>query len=194
MKLLCASFFTIVLASSAVAGERMVTIDKQGPAPTEQWFGDREWQVDIFGQYTDGNGPDHAGIVREHGWGGGVGVNYFFTRNWGVGVDAVYLNAKEAPALSKDNDREDTYNFSASVIYRFPMESSHLAPYVYVGGGASIDGEAWATAHGGLGLEYRIKPQKFGVFIDSRYTYYGDRFGNGDQGNISARAGFRIIF
>ena len=29
-------------------------------------------------------GPDHAGPIRDHGWGGGVAVNYFFARYFGL--------------------------------------------------------------------------------------------------------------
>jgi hypothetical protein len=158
-------------------------------------FNEHEWQVDIFGQYSVGNGPEHAGIFRDHGWGGGIGINYFFTRNLGIGVDAAWLYAKESPSL-QDEDRGDhttIHNFSGSLIYRFPIDSACVAPYIYAGGGAAVDGEQWASAHGGLGVEYRYA-QNRGVFVDARWTYLGDRFGNGDLNYSSARVGFRFAF
>jgi hypothetical protein len=122
-----------------------------------------------------------------------LGVNYFFTRNFGLGLEASYLSAKEASYLGPSDGRQDIFNFNASLIYRVPMESIRSAPYVFAGGGASVDGEEWATAHAGLGWEYRAT-DRLGVFTDARYTYFGDRFERGDHGNVSARVGLRIVF
>jgi Outer membrane protein beta-barrel domain len=174
-------------------------------------FSEHEWQVDLFGQYSVGEGPHQAGIFRDHGWGGGIGINYFFTRNLGLGVDAAWLYAKESDISlsprellrerirdrfddSNDNDHTTIHNFSGSLIWRFPLDEHCLAPYIYVGGGCHVDGEQWASAHGGVGVEYRIQPQKYGVFLDGRWTYLGDRFGHGDLNFFSTRLGFRFIF
>jgi hypothetical protein len=182
------------LSSPAFAGEKVVTSYKNYKTPIpEACFREHELQLDIFGQYTDGNSPVHAGPIRDHGWGGGIGLNYFFTLNLGVGVEAAWLNARENASLG-DGGYTAIHNYSASLIYRFPIQEKCLAPYVFLGGGVAGDGENWAFGHAGLGIEYRIKPQKLGVFLDGRWTYYGDRFGHGDQNNASARVGLRIIF
>jgi hypothetical protein len=180
------------LATPAFAGE-MVATSKTYKAPVpEECFRAGELQLDIFGQYSDGNSPQHAGPVRDHGWGGGIGVNYFFTLNLGIGVEAAWLDAKENGSLG--GGYTAIQNYSGSLIYRFPIQEKCLAPYVFLGGGVAGDGENWAFGHAGVGLEYRIKPQKLGLFADARWTYYGDRFGHGDQNNASARVGLRIIF
>lgn len=44
---------------------------------TPSCFSDTEWQFDVFGAYQVGNGPDHAGPIHDHAWGGGVAANYF---------------------------------------------------------------------------------------------------------------------
>jgi len=187
------------LLSSGLAGSLTLSNKEyKAPAP-ELCFGDHEWQFDLFGQYTVGEGPDHAATVRDHGWGGGVGVNYFFTRNLGVGIDGAWLYGKEPDRDSGQRSnggshKTTTHNFSGSLIYRMPIDHLCLAPYVYVGGGYAVDGVDWATAHAGAGVEYRISPQKFGVFLDTRWTYYGDRFDRGDLNNFSTRLGFRVIF
>jgi hypothetical protein len=189
--------FAAALTGLAAAGERTVSLGKESkfvePTPC---FADKEWQVDLFGQYSVGNGPKHAGPFADHGWGGGIGLNYFFSRNIGIGVDASWLYAKENGAL-RSIDEHGTHttihNFSGSLIFRLPNDSTCLAPYAYIGGGAAVDGEQWATAHAGLGVEYRYAPNR-GVFVDTRWTYLGDRFGNGDQNNSSARLGFRFTF
>ena len=182
------------LLSSGLAGSLTLSNKEyKAPAP-ELCFGDQEWQFDLFGQYTVGEGPDHAGPVRDHGWGGGVGLNYFFTRNFGLGIDAAWLYGKEPGHGNGGSHKTTIHNFSGSLIYRMPIDHLCLAPYLYVGGGYAVDGVDWATAHTGVGVEYRITPQKFGVFLDGRWTYYGDRFGRGDLNNFSTRLGFRVIF
>lgn len=162
----------------------------------EPCFKEHEWQVDLFGQYSVGE-AGRAGLFHDHAWGGGVGINYFFTRNFGLGVDAAWLDVKEDPRFGRANADSQTttmHNFSGSVIWRFPVDRLCLAPYVYAGGGLHVDGDQWASAHGGVGLEYRIKPNRFGVFVDGRWTYLGDRGGRDDLNFFGARAGFRVIF
>lgn len=184
----------LALAGSAYAGQRVASDSKMVYSPEPECFRAGELQLDIFGQYTDGNAPFHAGTVRDHGWGGGIGVNYFITKNFGVGVDAAWLAAKEAPYSARNNDLTAIHNFSGSLIYRFTMDSKCIAPYVFAGGGVAVNGHQWATVHGGAGVEWRVKPQKLGVFTDARWTYMGERFNRGDINNISARVGVRIVF
>lgn len=184
------------LGTSSFAGPATYSISKESKAVVEEverCFGDNEFQLDIFGQYSDGNAPYHAGIFRDHGWGGGVGINYFFHRNIGLGIDAAWLYAREAP-YEGAGQHTTLHNFSGSVIFRAPIDDACIAPYVYVGGGTHIDGEQWASAHAGAGIEFRIQPQKFGIFLDGRWTYLGDRFGRGDINFSSARVGLRFIF
>ncbi|RYD60389.1 MAG: hypothetical protein EOP84_37045 [Verrucomicrobiaceae bacterium] len=168
--------------------------DYKTPLPPETCFLDRELQIDVYGAYVDGNGGDHAGTIREHGWGGGIGVNYFFTRNIGVGVDGTWIYAEENRGASNDSGDTIFHNFSGSVIVRFPMDEICLAPYLFAGGGFHVDGDQWASAHAGVGLEYRIVPNKVGLFTDARFTYFGDRYGRGDQNNIMVKAGVRFVF
>jgi hypothetical protein len=108
-----------------------------------------------------------------------------------LGVDATWSYAKEGPALG--GGHTTLHHFTGSVIYRFVDDVSCLAPYIYAGGGAALDGAQWATAHGGLGLEYRFSPGR-GVFVDGRWTYLGDRFGHDDLNYFSSRVGFRFVF
>ena len=197
------------LLTNAFAGTPVVSKDYKAPEPIV-CFHEHEWQFDVFGQYSVGEGPHQAGTFRDHGWGGGVGVNYFFTRNLGLGIDAAWLYAKESDISlsprellrerirnrlddSNDNDHTTIHNFSGSLIWRFPIDEHCLAPYIYVGGGCHVDGEQWASAHGGVGVEYRLQ-EKYGVFLDGRWTYFGDRFGHGDLNQFGSRLGFRLIF
>ena len=202
------------LVGTSFAGQPMVSSKEyKQPAPPEHCFNDRELQFDIFGAFTDGNRP-YAGPIQEHGWGGGIGVNYFFSRMLGVGFDATWLAAHDNTGgdvranqdrddgrdeevfeeLGIDSDLTTIHNFSGSLIFRFPIDSACIAPYLFLGAGFHVDGKQWASGHVGGGLEFRIVPQKIGIFVDARYTYFGDRFGYGDQGNVGLRSGVRIVF
>jgi hypothetical protein len=181
------------LAASAFAGHEVVTSGKTYKGPVEEpCFREHELQLDVFGQYYDGNSPDHAGPIRDHGWGGGIGINYFFTLNLGVGIEGSWMSARENRALGSDTTC--IHHYSGSLIWRFPIQDRCVAPYLFLGGGVAADGENWAFGHAGVGVEWRITPQKFGVFADARWTYYGDRFGHGDQNNVGGRVGLRWIF
>lgn len=213
----------IALTGSAFAGERVVKASKSHVVPETDCFRAHELQLDIFGQYSVGEGPDRAGTFRDHGWGGGVGMNYFVTRNFGLGIEGAWLAAKEANYTARAvpgapagapagvpagnlglpgavagiptnaNNRTTVHNFSASLIYRFPIDRICLAPYIFAGGGVAVDGKQWATAHAGAGVEKRLS-SKVGLFTDARWTYLGDRYGRDELGNLAVRAGVRIVF
>jgi len=193
-KLTLSLLMSLGLVGSTFAGQEMASgKEYKQPPPEPTCFKDQELQLDIFGAYADGNRP-HAGVIDEHAFGGGVGINYFFHRNIGVGVDATWLYGGEKDG-DRSNDGDTTYhNFSSSLIFRMPIDAICLAPYAFVGGGFHVDGAQWASAHAGVGLEYRIVPERIGIFTDARFTYFGDRYGNGEQNNIMARAGVRFVF
>ena len=196
--------FGIVALNQSQAGEAIVNDGKEVKetkqvVPEESCFKDRELQLDIFGQYAVGEGPNQAGVMRDHGWGGGVGVNYFFLRYVGVGIDGSWMDVKESPAFARHasfrgDDGVALNSFTGNVYFRFPIEHPCLAPYVYAGGGYYGDGLNWAAADCGVGVEFRIKPQKLGIFLDQRWTYLGDRDGHRDLNFFSSRIGVRFIF
>jgi hypothetical protein len=198
MKKLAFSLLAVAsITATSFGGQMVYAPSKEYKAPVEVGcFLDQELQLDVFGAYVDGNSSDHAGYIRDHGWGGGVGINYFFTRNIGIGVDGIWIYGKENAASSSNRDSDSTvfHNVTGSLIFRFPIDELCLAPYVFVGGGYTVDGDDWASAHGGVGLEYRIVPNKIGIFVDARWTYFGDRYGRGDQNNFLGKAGLRFVF
>lgn len=202
MKKLATSLLSLAGMTTALyAGDTVISSGKESKAVTstvveEPCFKAGEFQIDTFGQYSVGN-SGRVGLFRDHGWGGGIGLNYFFHRNIGLGVDAAWLGAKEDQQFERhdsDGNRTTIHNFSGSLIFRAPIDNTCIAPYLYAGGGFEVDGEQWASAHAGVGLEYRIKPNKVGLFIDGRWTYLGDRGGREDLNFFSARAGVRFVF
>ena len=86
------------------------------PAPCPEFYGDIEWNVNLWGTYvftnTDYNANvDTADLIQstteghtvagsfdryignDHAWGGGADIKYFFYRYFGLGVEGFALNA-----------------------------------------------------------------------------------------------------
>lgn len=180
-----------ILAAQAIAGTRNTPPPTQS-TPATLPFGANETQFDVFGTYLDGKGPDHVGPLRDHGWGGGVGLNHFWTENLGLGIDAAGIYGRENPAHGGSN--KTLFQGTGSLILRLPYQDINLAPYGFLGGGVTGGAGTWASAHAGLGAEYRLVPNQVGIFSDVRWTYYGDDNGHKDLNNFQVRAGVRFAF
>lgn len=154
----------------------------------EHWAhnnGDRytanELSLDFFGAYIAGQrGLEHLfdTNIRKGTWGGGVGVNYFFTRYIGIGGDIII----------PDDGGNFVNNIDGSLIARMPICNSGVAPYLFGGGGRQTQPEWQWTGHLGVGLEYRFNPVT-GIFVDSRYIW-ADK----TQDEILFRAGLKFVF
>jgi len=96
------------------AGKEM----KQVAPPCPDWYGDREWNLNLWGTYTFTNtefapNPSLVDIVQstseggavlgtydhyiggDHAWGGGGDIKYFFCRYAGLGVEGFALDASK---------------------------------------------------------------------------------------------------
>src|SRR6516225_11964070 len=96
------------------SGKEMKQVAYVPPCP--QWYGDREWNVNLWGTYAFTNtefapNPSLVDIVQstsegnpvlgtydryiggDHAWGGGGDLKYFFCRYAGVGVEGFALDA-----------------------------------------------------------------------------------------------------
>jgi len=143
-----------------------------------------ELSFDGFGSYiAPQRGISHLfeTSIRGHRgtWGGGVGLNYFFTRELGIGVDA------NMPA----NGHNLIDSVSGNLIARIPIDPTGLAPYIFGGGGRGTGDPVWNWfAQAGVGLEYRFNPLT-GVFIDGRYIW-NEKTTDG----LMLRSGLRFVF
>lgn len=135
--------------------------DKSIVTDTEQTklylFNEKEWSLDLFGLYAF----EASNGAYDDGFGPGIGLNYFFNRYIGVGLEGYTWNG-------------DGYIGSASgnLILRYPIEDWHLAPYLIAGVGGNFgaeDGEDQINGSGGIGVEYRFN-QNWSVFTDARYV------------------------
>jgi hypothetical protein len=171
----------LAIAGTSFAGHEMVSSGKdykdKNPV-IEPCFKDQELQLDVFGSYTQFT-TGHS--KYQDGFGGGLGVNYFFCKYVGVGVDGNVL----------DGNANGVWTATGSVILRYPIDlgSFCFAPYVFGGGGGMWDGTAVGSGHAGGGLEYRIIKQKLGIYAEGRYTWTG----NGED-NAQFRTGVRFVF
>ena len=174
------TLLAVVLATAATsfAGEA-VSSKKVVVAPqSEDLFRAGEVQLDTFVAGAAGrfNGKNANGL------GGGLGVNYFFTRYFGIGVDDTLGGLNIASGKVFDN-------LQGNLIARYPIESWHLAPYAIAGGGATWgNNKTQGNGNVGGGLEYRIN-RAVGLFVDSRYIY-----GNKGLNESLSRAGVRFVF
>jgi len=141
-----------------------------------------ETSLDIFGSGSVGqrylNNTSGFKANRDVQLGVGVGLNHFFTRHFGLGIEA----------YSEDTQHRFVDNASISFIGRLPINDSGFAPYVFGGGGQQYDPARLWFVHLGGGVEYRFT-DKIGLFTDVRYVFTD---GAKDQG--LGRLGVRFIF
>jgi hypothetical protein len=181
------------LGVSSHAGQADARLQsRSGKSHQSEAFAAEELQIDAFGIAGVGKAPNHAGPFRKDAYGLGLGAAYFPTLNFGLGIDGAWLQGDENSA--RGNGTVDLGQFTASVILRMPIQDLRLAPYGFVGGGVTTGASTMGSAHLGAGLEYRIVPNQIGLFGDTRWTYYGDRFSRADVNNFQFRAGMKFVF
>ena len=181
-KILAIITLTVATTAYSFAGTSVTDSKKVIVAPMEGYlYNANEWQIDA---YTAG-AAGRFNHKSYNGLGGGLGLSYFFTRYFGVGIDDT-LGTLNAHGHLNGNIYD---NFSGNLIARIPIESWHLAPYGFVGGGATWGNHATAgNGDVGVGLEYRFT-KNIGIFVDSRYLY-----GSRSLSETLSRAGLRLAF
>ena len=164
----------IAATSSALAGT--YSLGKKTVIPYEEpcVFRDNEFQIDAFGQGAFNN-QGHPG------WGGGLGLNYFFLRYIGLGVEQSVFGRTGHGA---------EWATLGNLFLRYPICSWNIAPYAMVGGGGLYGtGQGRGVGHVGGGLEIRFT-DNIGLFGDARWLYSGESPHSG----VLARTGLRFAF
>jgi hypothetical protein len=145
-------FFGLLHTTFASAGEALTQRFRRDSSGDS--FASPETTLDVFGSLKV---PDGKGLF-DGDPGIGVGVNHFFTRNFGLGADTGV-------------DKFDWPNHvNASLIGRYPIPKWSLAPYLFAGFGRQFHDVAQWTYHFGGGVDYRIN-HKTGVFLDVGETW-----------------------
>ena len=126
----------------------------------------------------------HTGLFeQDNAFGGGVAINYYFARYFGMGVEGDWLAGEEAIHL-----------LHANLFLRYPINFDFagarrgLAPYAFGGYGARFDGAKWGIGHVGAGIEFRFCPA-VAWFGDGRFI-----FGHRDAETGLFRTGLRLVF
>ena len=162
------------LSTAAFAGHPMsAPAGSRTYVPREAYFGETELQLDVFGAYSSTDGEHGTG------YGGGLGLNYYFTRNFGLGLDATLVNGR----------RREVFETTLSFLARYPFEIGHiaLAPYVKVGLGMEIESTAESVLDMGGGIEWRIN-SRVGFFTEGTYNFAHD------NDYVQIRTGLRFVF
>jgi hypothetical protein len=209
-----------VAATSAFAGT-MTASKEVAPVEAPCLFRDNELQLDLFGlgdfykganggfvnNYVPGTG-DTRQLSGRPGWGGGLGLNYFFSRFVGLGIEQSLFGRSPGGNINDGADYGYTrWQTAGNLILRYPICQWNLAPYLLVGGGAqygnvpnitnpALPGVRYRMAgqgfgHVGGGLEYRVT-ETIGLFSDARYLFSGvDGLANNQ---LQWRYGLRFAF
>ncbi len=169
-------------------------------AATQDFYADREWNIDLFATradtYNEYRGDRYLGV--DHAYGGGVDVNYMFTRYLGAGLEGYALDANDTIGQA-----------SANLVFRYPIPGTRFAPYGYAGGGVLFNGshvdraidnglspaavrdhsDAEGVGQFGAGFEIRFTP-RIGLINDYSYNLV-----NGPENNYGLiRSGIRFAF
>ncbi len=175
---------TVVLTAGATRADHQWNWDMKDRWKYEhdsnEKFTANEFSLDAFGLYRhrqrEFTAFPNTNIRHGGRFGGGVGMNYFFTRNFGLGADSQIL----------DNGGDFIDNASGNVIFRWPIGC--VAPYVFGGGGREFGPHYQWTGDAGGGVEFRLNHWT-GIFADARYVFTAK---TSDYALI--RAGLRLAF
>ena len=200
MKKFIASLFAVMtFVAGSQAGPVEATskeVQQSTYQPTQDWYRDREWNIDLFGAYAFSGEPYRTDryLDADHAWGGGIDANYMFSRYLGVGVEGFLLDPNDVVGQA-----------SANLIFRYPIPNTRIAPYAYAGGGAIFNGsrvedlvdrgdfrhngDTEGMGQFGAGFEIRVTPH-IGIINDFSWNVV-----NGDHNNFGmVRSGLRFAF
>lgn len=159
------SIFPLTLAAVVstlfIAGVPATSAAENAGNDSTDLYRANELSVDAFGSASLGkNSIDHLSgqrVRNDTQLGAGLGINYFFFRNLGIGADA----------YSENTDGSFVDSASANVTLRLPLGQSGFAPYIFGGGGFHFEEIRTQFAQAGIGMEYRFTPH-MGLFVDAR--------------------------
>ena len=130
-------YITLAIVSLALVATTIAGTDYKKNVIVEDTckFRSNELQLDLFG----------SGAFYQQGqpfWGGGVGLNYFFMKYVGLGVEQT-LAGREGSATE--------WGTFGNVFLRYPICSWNIAPYALAGLGAVYGGGQEGTLAGTVG-------------------------------------------
>ena len=172
-KYITLAIITLAMLSSSFAGSDFKV--SKNVIEDSCKFRSNEIQIDAFGLgafYNQGR----------PGWGGGLGVNYFFAKYFGLGVEQDLFGRNDNGSSSYTE-----WGTFGNACLRYPICSLNIAPYVIVGGGVIYGKKTVGGGTVGGGLEYRIS-DNIALFGDARWLY------TEDNNAVMARTGLKFAF
>ncbi len=157
MKNILAAALCFVVVGSAHAGTTSKSFKQTTTIEEECNFRDMEFQIDGFGAFAANPGFETHGRTLNTGVGCGAGLNFFFARYFGVGVEALWYG----------NGGSAEHMINGHAFFRYPICKWNLAPYMMIGGGSGWDHVNVGYFTIGGGMEWRVH-RNFGLFADSR--------------------------
>jgi hypothetical protein len=172
----------LLLAATSALGAENLNTEQIPPPDRVDFYHANELSLDAFGMASLWESTvDHLSAARvqhQTQFGAGLGLNYFVTRNFGIGADAY---AQDTTGVFVDSA-------SVNLILRLPLGHSGFAPYAFGGGGRQFDlAKVW-FGQIGAGMEYRFT-RHVGAFVDARWVLPGETKSYG-----VARLGVRFAF
>jgi len=148
-------------------------------------YNGNELSLDLFGSYL---GPEkqvsdlfHHDVRHGYGGGGG-GLNYFLTEEFGFGAE---FNVSPKPEGLRNEDY-----LLGNLYARLPIGATGLSPYIIGSAGRGMS-PTWEWIYGaGLGLEYRFNALT-GIFSDARFLWSHE---STSLDSLTIRVGVRLVF
>ena len=179
------SLIALVLATAATSFAVPANSSKNVIAPAQETgFHGNEWQLDAGVSGAGGNYNSKTG----GGVGGNIGINYFFNRYIGIGLDTSIGGFWP----SSGQNAQTVDSLQAELYLRYPIDSLKLAPYAMIGGGGNWGGASQGDGNIGGGVEWRFA-NNMGLFADCRWLYGGSN-GIGQLSMALPRVGLRFNF
>ena len=175
MKKIASLLLSLTLASSALAGTADYSKTVQSSSPPQS--------IDLWapgfaaGLFGGAFMPNHHNSAA--GGGGAIG-EYFVNDNLG------FQGSYGAYATNSAHHQMD-----GSIVFRVPIRTINIAPYVMTGGGVATNAVTRGDFHVGGGVEARFaSAPNLGIFVDGNYYFSS---GRGTDFTI-ARLGVKIRF
>ena len=171
-----------LLKKTLLFGGAILLLAAKSALAADDYYPASQLSFDGFGTASVGaytiDHPSNDRVRQNTELGAGAGVNYFITRNIGLGAEA----------YSENTTGVFIDNASANLILRLPLGQSRFAPYALGGGGHQFDAAKLWFGQAGVGLEFRFTSQ-VGIFLDARMVWP-----NETKYYVVARAGLRLAF
>lgn len=134
------------MSTGALAGGEVPLKDSKSVVPPcPQWYAENEFNLSLSGVYAFTTNPSDEDVYLavDHAWGGAFDAKYFMHRYFGLGLQGFVVRANTHEIGDNGSFRfpltgDDTHAVGGvlgTFTFRFPINYSRFAPYIWLGGG-----------------------------------------------------------